>query len=254
MSSRVLGRLYLFALTGVLAFSLCAIAPAAPKGRNQIASFNLAPRGTSRDASLRVFRNTVEVIETFLYGQKGKKAAKAKGRRMWIDDSTFTITIVDTPDRIRSVSDFIRSLPYTASRSKEVVIPLKNVPSEEMASQLRDSLGASGGTAGQTPGGGEETTIRLRRGQEATFRDLRIRLRRVEENDENDDGDDSCELVLRTPTDSGEETIDEYLSVFFGDYEIVADDIRPSGTDGDGSVRLIVRYITPQTQQQGGNR
>ena len=215
----------------------------------QIATFNLAPRSelaADHSQARAFFHRTREVIETFLYGEEGKSKAAAEGRRMWYDEDVYQITITDYPSGIRAVSDFIATLPQIRQDQREAVIFLQHLESTEMASQLSDILGLSGGAgASGGVGGGQERTFRLRRDQEVEWQDLRIRLRRVEENDVQDDSDDSCELVVRTPTESTEETIDEFLSVFVGDYEIVADDIRPSGTSGDGSVRLIVRYIPP---------
>jgi len=235
-----------------LAFLIAAGAYAQPASRaNSVTSFDLSSvraGAASRDAALAVYNNTIEVIETFLYGENGKKAAAQQGRRMWTDPATFQITIVDSPERIRQVSDFIRSLPQTRAQTRQVVVPVKQLKSDEMAAQLNEVLETQRGpTTVATAQGGEQRTIRLRRGQDAQFRDLQIRLRRVLENDADDDTDDSCELVLRIPTETRDETITEFMSVFFGDYEIVADDIRPRGTTGDGSVRLIVRYIPPAT-------
>jgi hypothetical protein len=92
------------------------------------------------------------------------------------------------------------------------------------------------------------TTRTLRTEGEMEFRGLNIRVRRVNENDPKDEYDDSVELIMRSPTQSSEITLNEFMSTYFDDYEIIAEEIKPSGGRGEGRVKLIVRYV-PQTPE-----
>lgn len=86
------------------------------------------------------FDNAREVVETMLYAKDGKKKARREGRRLWADPATQRITIVDRPDRIRAVEDYLRSLRTGDRSEKYAVIELKHVDSETMASLLNRIL------------------------------------------------------------------------------------------------------------------
>jgi molybdopterin/thiamine biosynthesis adenylyltransferase len=67
-----------------------------------IANFSLVPRDVEEIQSDYINDMTgriVEAIETFLYSQEGAQKASAEGRRLWFDESTLQLTIVDF-DRI----------------------------------------------------------------------------------------------------------------------------------------------------------
>jgi hypothetical protein len=103
-------------------------------------------------------------------------------------------------------------------------------------------LGQTGETAGPAGATGNSVTKTLRVEGELTFRDLKIRITKVNENDINNKNDDSVEMVVRTATTSEDRTITEFHSDFIDEYEINVIDVHPSQTPGEGSVRIEVRY------------
>ena len=138
-------------------------------------------------------------------------------------------------------------------RSQEVVF-LEHAVASEMASDLATFLGLAG--AGAVGGvRGDQVIRRMRRGDEFTFRDLRIRLTRIEEGDENDRNDDQVELTIITSTQSNQITLTELETTFFENYEITAEEVQPSGggrregatNRGEGSARILIRFIEPDT-------
>jgi tetratricopeptide (TPR) repeat protein/Flp pilus assembly secretin CpaC len=212
----------------------------------EFASFSLAPReamAEDRELSLDFFNDAVEMIETFLYAEEGRAKALEEGRRMWADPSVFQLTITEYPDRIRQVAEFIATMPQLKQKEREQVIRPKYLESGDLATELSDVLGLEEARAEEGAPGAAMVTRSLRTEGELEFRGLNIRVRRVNENDVADEYDDSVELILRSPTQSSEITLNEFMSQYFDDYEIVAEEIRPSGTLGEGRVKLIVRYV-----------
>jgi len=104
-------------------------------------------------------------------------------------------------------------------------------------------------------------TKQLRRDQDCIFRpwmareDLTLRIRRVNVNDARDERDDSVEILVRTGTFSEKLTLQEDDSYFIGDYEVMARQVKPEGTEGDGAAILAIRYIPPPgpTPMQGSS-
>ncbi|MBN1865871.1 hypothetical protein JW916_01140 [Candidatus Sumerlaeota bacterium] len=217
----------------------------------QLATYSLIPRDALKgDTELAqdFALSTKEIIETFLYAEEGVAAAKQAGRRMWFDQSSLQLTITDTQENVNRVASFIASLPQIKQQQLTKVIPLSHVESGEMVTNITQILDLEGGTAEQgAEAGGQSITKSLRTEQEFTYRDLNIRLIRVNENDVADDRDDNCELIVRSGTQSQTITITEFNSTFQDDYEILADDVRPSGSTGEGRVTLKIRYIPPIT-------
>ena len=219
----------------------------------QVASFSLIPRETVKeDADLaQAFANkTVQIVETILYSQEGITKAREEGRRLWFDPTTFQLTITDYPDRIDQISSFISSLPELEQRLREEVLPIKNLSAGDMSTQLTSILELSSNGGGETGTGknANETKVTLRTttsgsGGEKSWKDMRVRVRRVNENDVNDKTDDSCELMVRTNTNSTQLTLTLYDSQFVDDYEVTVDRIEPSGTVGQGRVYLSIRYV-----------
>jgi len=222
-----------------------------------IGTFNLIPRqvfAENREQLQQFGEQVVEVIRTFLYAESGVENARRQGRRLWYDPALLQLTVVDTQSNLREVADFIASLPQLAQEERFEFILLRHAEAGAMASQVRQFLGieqsSSSGGAGGT--GAEERIVSLRREGVTTFRDIEVRNLRVNENDANDDLDDSVELVVRTPTENRDVTLEEFRSEFVGDYELTALDVRPSGTTGDGSVRLQMSY-RPAAGTTGGS-
>lgn len=190
-------------------------------------------------------QSIVTVVKTILYSQSGEESAAAEGRRFWYDPNTLQLTITDFPNNLEIVSDYLKSLPtLSASEQKSEIIWLKHQTASEMKGLLDQVLGLNGtGIGGGSAASGNEITKTVRKEGELVFGDLRIRVRRIEGNDENDDSDDSADLIVRTATSSQDLTLEEYQTEFVDEYEITAEDIRPSTNsteEGDGSVRLHV--------------
>ncbi|MBN1515052.1 tetratricopeptide repeat protein [Candidatus Sumerlaeota bacterium] len=213
--------------------------------RLDVAVFDLTPREalsadqTSRE---RFAAKVEEVVKTILYTGEGITRARAAGRKMWFDKQTLQMTITDTPVNIRKVADYIASLPEIERRRRSKVIFLKFADAASLASRLEVVLGITSeddtGTAS-----GDSVTKTLRVEDELRFRDINIRLTRVNENDANDENDDSAEFVVRTPTDSRDTTIEEFRSEFVDDYEIIAEEVDPSSSSsGEGRARVTINY------------
>ncbi|HUT24270.1 MAG TPA: hypothetical protein VM492_08020, partial [Sumerlaeia bacterium] len=210
------------------------------------AAFSLAPReamAEDRELSLDFFDNAVEMIQTFLYAEDGIAKAREEGRRMWADPTVFQLTITDYPERIRQVADFIATIPQLKKKEREEVIRPRFLESDQLATDLSDILGLEEARAEEGAVGAATVTRSLRTEGELEFRGLNIRVRRVNENDVADEYDDSVQLILRSPTQSSDITLNEFMSTYFDDYEIVAEEIKPSGTLGEGRVKLTVRYV-----------
>jgi len=212
----------------------------------EVYTVNLTPRDIfkANPEQVETFaRNIKEVVETMLYHDKGMAQARAEGRRLWFDPATLQLTITDSPSNIRKVAEFIQSLPQLEPKRRSKIIFLEYANAGDLASQIEEILGIGPGVAAGGAAAGNEATFTLRVEDERTFRDLNVRLTRVNENDPIDDNDDSCELVVRTSTaQSSDLTIDEYHSETFEDYEILVEDVKPSPTPGEGRVKIRVTY------------
>ncbi len=216
----------------------------------RVETYNVAPAWIEKNPEqVQQFGDyVVEVIETMLYAKTGRSAARQEGRRLWYDRSTMQLTVTDYPDNLKAVSKFLASLPMIEKRRKSEIIFLKHVKATDLADQLRQVLGLE--AADTVAERGISITKSVRVEDVLEFRDLRLRVVRVNENNINDDLDDSVELVVNTPTTSQDMTIEEFRSEFIDDYEISAPDIRPSGTPGEGRAKLEIRYLPPPGQVQ----
>ena len=202
-------------------------------GRLDVAVFDLTPREVLRlDQSARekFAAKVEEVVKTILYSNTGMREAREKGRKMWFDKQTLQMTITDYNTNIRKVADYISSLPELVAKRRSKIIFLKYANAGNLSSRLEQVLGISGGNGDNGTSSGESVVKTLRVEDELIFRDLRLRVVRVEENDVNDDNDDAVELVIRTPTDSRDLTIEEFRSEFVDDYEINVLDVEPSSS------------------------
>lgn len=221
--------------------------------RLNIVNFSLVPRDVENQQSdqIEIFTNrVVESIETLLYARTGRAAATSQGRRLWFDPSTLQMTVVDSPENLVRVGSFVNSLPELRQRRLQEVVFLQNQPAEELSGELLQFLGLAEGT-----GGGAEVTRRLRRGQSFEFRDLRIRLVRVEPNDQNDRRDDGAQLDIIRGQDSDEPTVIEGDVWFWQGYEFEALDIQASGgglssqgggqgrSQNEGTIRLRIKWL-----------
>lgn len=209
-------------------------------------NFSLVPKDVENTQSdqIQVFTSrVVEAIRVFLYAQEGESKAAEQGRRMWFDEYTLQLTIVDTPSNLRRVADYIEQLPELRQRQLQKVLFLDYAVAEDMVSSLEQILELTRGDVGV--GGGDEVTFRLRRGESREFRGAVIRMIRVEENDEEDRNDDSVELQVNAGAQQiNQITLREFDTQFVDDYEVTAEDVLPSsGQEGEGSARITVRYV-----------
>lgn len=219
-----------------------------------IINFSLIPRDVENIGSDEITvltQRVVESIKTLLYARTGESAANQEGRRMWFDQATLQLTIVDLPSNLERIGRYIDSLPELRHEQLNKVIHLDFAIAESLATELSNILNLVS-VGGSAAGGGEAVTRRLRRGEEFTFRGLKIRLIRVEDGDPQDRNDDEAELSINTGTQSSSLTVRELDTVFFEDYEIFAEDVQPSGSGegtgsnrGEGIVRLTIRYVEP---------
>ena len=193
----------------------------------------------------------VEVIKVMIYAKSTVSKAEAEGRRLWWDPATMQLTITDYPDNIQAVADFIHSLPQLEQKAKTKIIPLRYAKASEITTRVNSFLGLGETlTEGGQATSGMSVTRSLSVGQDFTFRDVTIRLMGVNENDPNDKNDDSIEIKIRTPGESRDLTMDEFDSEVVDDYEVVAEDVTPSSTPGEGRGKIKVTYNPPFGPQQ----
>ncbi len=214
--------------------------------------FDITPQGISQEniAQAEDFGKYVTtVVENMLYAKTGKSAAEAEGRRLWLrsyveppNTPKMTLTVVDYPSNIEAVADLIARLPEIKKGERSEIIYLKYAKASDMSSYLDTVLGVSAAPAVSAVAGAQQVTKSLRVNQEIVFRELSFRLTRVNENDIANENDDSAEFVARTPTTSQDITIEEFRSEFIDEYEIIVEDIKPSGTPGQGRARVTLRY------------
>jgi hypothetical protein len=217
----------------------------------EIANFSLIPRNLETEDPEALAASTARVvkqIETFLYAVTGIEEAEKQGRRLWYDESTLQLTIVDTSYNISRVGRFIKSLPDLRRQDLEEVIFLRHADAAELVKELVEILGIYVREA-RGADSSHSATRRLRRGDRFEFRGLRLQLNRVHENDPIDRDDDSVELIVTTSGGgSGVNQLREFVRMLIDEYEIVVervDPIRPgdgnNNRPGDGTAEITVR-------------
>lgn len=218
--------------------------------RLSVENFSLVPDNIENLDSdyIKVFTSrVVEAVKTFLYAKTGETKASQEGRRLWYDEATLQLTIVDTPSNIERVSQFINSLPELGERQREEVVFIRFQKASDVRASLVSILsdlgvtGIAGGGAGTGFGAGQ--TVNLSRGDERVlFGTLLIRARRFEE-DSSDPLNDRAQLDIfvngrqnnRTLTEGGSETLEDYL--------LIAENIS-ADSQGNGSIELTVRPVS----------
>lgn len=220
-------------------------------GGLQIFSFTLAPKDLDQQNidQVRSFaEKVVEFVSSFLYAVDGTEKAASEGRRLWFDQSTLQLHVMDTPQRLEDVKSYLESLPQFGTAKRQRTVFLKNAVAENMCDSLDRILNlASSDPLG--PGGGNQVTWQLRRGDTRRFGDLTVRVMRLEPNDENDRHDDSVELQLNTGINVNTMTIREYETQMMDDYEVTAESVSArtssgdSGSTGEGRARITIRRI-----------
>ncbi len=223
-------------------------------GELAIATFNLTPILEIQDNPdlSRQFGETVrQQVETLLYAQEGRAKANSEGRRLWYDEATLQLTITDFPERITAVQQFIESLPQIERKRRTKIVPIYWATAAELASQIDTFLG--GGSSDDESGAeGDEVVKTMRTEGEFEFRGAFFRVTAVNENDIDDENDDEVEIIARSGDESDEITIEEFRleNVLGGEFTIVAEDIRPGSTAGEGRAKL--RFIYQGADGGGG--
>lgn len=216
----------------------------------EVATFVIVPKEELQQnlaLAENFFKQVRQVIQVLLYAKDGVDQARMEGRQIWYDDvDPFIkqITITDYPDRIKAVSDFLNSLPQLQQQQREEVINLDflDVSQGSDLNLIREMLGLQASSSGSSSGGSNSRLLRISNEQDATFMDLQIRVRRVEENDVGDDTDDDVTFIVTTPTESREQTLQEYSAAeFYDNYRVAVAEVKASG-NGQGSAEFEVSY------------
>ncbi|HOE11202.1 MAG TPA: tetratricopeptide repeat protein, partial [bacterium] len=98
--------------------------------------FDIGQREEDLDRRVQTTRAVVEVLETMLYGT-GKQEAILKGRRMFPNEERGTIDVVDTPENLKRVSDYLASIRGEAQQ--DVLIEtyrIQHIPVTDVADVL----------------------------------------------------------------------------------------------------------------------
>lgn len=217
--------------------------------RLSVATFNLTPviEFDENPDLARSFGEQVRtVVETLLYSQEGRSKAEREGRRLWWDPATLQLTVTDYPDNLAAVQRFIEGLPQIQTKRRNKIFFLDWAIAGDLSGQIQQFLGQAA-TTDDSGAGGDTITRSVGREDEFRFREAFFRVTRIDENDAADDNDDEIEFVVRTGTTSQDVRIREFRSQFVEDFEIVADDITPSSTPGEGRARVTIRFV------QGGS-
>jgi len=226
----------------------------------EVYTVNLTPRTvmTANDEQVKAFSaNVVEVISAMLYHKDGEAAARQQGRRMWYDPNTLQLTLIDTPNNVKKVADFVEALPQLEPKMRSKIIFLDHAPAGDLANELERVLGIMPRGTAATAATGNETAFSLRVEDERTFRDLSVRLVRVDSTGGygntgmmgvygsglagRSSTEGTAQFVVRTPTSqSSDLSIPQYRSEVFEEYEIYVEKVYPSLTPGEGRARIKV--------------
>lgn len=213
-----------------------------------VATFSLIPRRVlqqDEEVARDLAASTVETVSTLLYSQSGVEEERRQGRRLWFDESTLQLTITDTPENIDRVTRYITSIPTLEPRRTTRIVAVDHQEASALAGRLSDFLdieirGGGSGARGGSPAGGNVVVRTLRADDEFTFRDLRITLIEVTENDPNNDRDEDTTLIIDTLTTSEERTIQELRSEIVDNYRIRIVDADAGGRPNSGRAEIEI--------------
>ncbi|MBN1476282.1 hypothetical protein JXA47_05985 [Candidatus Sumerlaeota bacterium] len=217
-----------------------------------VATFSLIPRRVlqvNEEVARTLAESIKETVEVLLYAEGGAQAARAQGRRLWYDEFTLQLTITDTPSNIGRVTRYITSIPVLEPRRTTRIVYLNHQTPSELAGKLEDFLDIEirgGGGGSSTSATGDVVVRTLSEDDELSFRDIRITLISVEENDIDDDRDEDVTMIIDTLNSSEERTIEELRSEIIEDYRIR---IVEADADGSGSAEIEVTYVGNQQNQ-----
>ncbi|MCX7049276.1 MAG: hypothetical protein NTX50_27795 [Candidatus Sumerlaeota bacterium] len=214
----------------------------------EIGKWNLTPRMVAQkdpEALKAYFDNVVDVIETQLYSQEGKDVAASKGRRIWYDPVTLSITITDTPDKLKEVGRYIDQLSVVEKTGGQKAFMIKNVKPSEVSDGINQMKGAGGtGAAGGRAGDMWRTTLNTNSRQPTDWanHDFRIQLIRL---DAASPQDLRGKFIVRTDVDSYDRQIEIYRTEYFqganGEYAVTFTQGNSSGPQ-QGTARIEVQY------------
>ena len=227
-----------------------------------IANFSLVPRDTEVVSDqIRTFTaRVVEAVKVFLYSQEGESKAMEEGRRLWYDPYTLQLTIVDTPSNLARVGQYIDALPEIGEKTRQEVVFLTYAVAEDLAGSLERILDiTSGGTGGAGGGeGGNEIVFKLRQGETRQWRNMSIRVLRVQDPSRAGRGGGSVrrnegtvEFSIDTGYDTQQLSMQELTTQYTDDYRITIEDIAAqAGDTGMGSARFRISYIPQLVRNQ----
>ena len=161
--------------------------------------------------------NICEILEAML-GLPETDTSKTLARRMVYDRDAVKVTITDTPANLARASEFIRSI---------------DAPAASLVSYYREFSEATSRTRVISVEG------------EMTFKDVRLRVTRIDKNNEQDPSDDAVEMVVRTPETSEDLALTAGKSRRYGPYVIKALEVRPSLTLGEGAAQIEITGPLP---------
>jgi hypothetical protein len=212
----------------------------------ELGAYALLPR------SGRVFGEEVEGGQYYMVARlpnASDKVSTAARESALFDEKANTVIVTAAPPTHERIAAAIAEVEKLLS--KETAPPAAPLHRVEviLLRGLRESAGGTSHTA-------LSVTKTLRPDSELTYRDLRLRVTRVNANNATDGNDDSVEMVVRTATTSEDRTIQEYRSEFLGDYEINVINVTPSANPNESTVKLEVRANqaeTPRVAQSGAD-
>lgn len=243
------------------------------KGRGKLEArvFDIIrPQGEEQNLELdrKFFMDTYEVITTILYADEGEAAAHAKGRRIWPkadeleDIQQFQITVTDYVDRLQTLAEYLDRIGEPDDDMSEYVADIKFQIADALAGDLNTVLGLSGDTNASSSSSEDEISFTLSNPEkERTFRDLTIRLIRIESSGSGSStgstgssssssyDDQSAEFNITISgrgATSQRSTIREYESEMIDDYEVTCEEIRTGGGEAGGRAKVRIRYIAPE--------
>lgn len=232
-----------------------------------IANFSLVPRDTEAISDqVRAFTSrVVEAVKVFLYSQTGESKAAEEGRRYWYDPYTLQLTIVDTPTNLARVSQYIEALPELGLKTRQEVIFLKFAVAQQMVGSLQNILQlTNGGTGTSGGGGGTEAVFKLRQGDERQWRNLRLRVIRVNDPNRTQRGgggggqavrrhEGTVEFMMDNGIQTEQRNMQELQTEYVDDYRITVEEVvAAGGNTGDGSARIRISYVPQAQRNQAG--
>jgi colicin import membrane protein len=215
----------------------------------EVATYSLIPRRVlqqNEEVARDLAGQIKETVEVLLYSQTGADAARRQGRRLWFDEFTLQLTITDSPDNISRITQYIQAIPQLEQQRITKIVNLDHQLASTLAGKLEDFLGieirgVERADGGQAAGNVVVRTLRVE--DEFTFRDLRITLLEVEENDIADDLDEDVTLIIDTLTTSEERTIEELRSEIIDEYRIRVVDADAGSSPNSGRAELEITFL-----------